>query len=68
MKHNLLPNQTIRIHAKKCGVRIYELADALGISEATITRRLRYELGERDTADYISAIDTIAAERAAVAC
>ena len=61
MKHSSLPNQTIREHAKQCGVRLWELADFLGISEATITRRLRYEMGERDTADYIQAVNTIAA-------
>ena len=65
MKYSMLPNQTIREHAKQCGVRIYELADVLGLSQATITRRLRYEMGERDTADYIQAVDTIAARRAA---
>ena len=68
MKHTLLPNQAIRTHAKQCGVRIYELADVLGVSQATITRRLRYEMGERDTEDYISAIDNVAARRSAVGC
>ena len=66
MKHTLLPNQAIRTHAKQRGVRIYELADVLGVSQATITRRLRYELCAKDTADYITAIDRCAARHAAL--
>ncbi len=65
MKHDLLPNQTVRRHAKKNGVRIYELGDVLGVSQATITRKLRYEMGEADTNRYIAAINTIIDRRAA---
>lgn len=64
MKHCLLPNQEVRAHAKKSGVRIYEIADALHLSQATITRRLRYELPSEDTQIYLAAIDTIAERRA----
>lgn len=66
MKHTLLPNQSIRTHAKKCGVRIYDIADSFGVSQATITRRLRYELDETEQRQYIKAIDKIAASRATV--
>lgn len=65
MKQSILCNRRVRNHARKKEVRLWELADALGVSQATITRRLRYELGEHDTADYIAAIDTIAAARTA---
>lgn len=65
MKHNLLPNQSIRVHAKQSGVRIYELGDVLGVSQATITRALRYELPEQEQQRFIAAIDTVAASRTA---
>lgn len=68
MKHKFLPNQAIRTHAKENGVRIYEIADVLGVSQATITRALRYECSEKDRPRYISAIDTVATRHAAVGC
>ena len=67
MKYSELANQDIRRRAKESGVRIFELCAPLHISEATLTRRLRYELDERDTARYLAAIDEIAESRAAMA-
>lgn len=56
-------NYAIRDAARLKKVRFWQIADVLGISEATFTRRMRYELpdGERETILLI--IDQIAAER-----
>ena len=37
-------NNTIREQAKSNGVKFWEIAEAMGVSEATVTRMLRREL------------------------
>lgn len=37
-------NLAIRNALKRCGLYSYNLADILGVSEATITRMMRHEL------------------------
>lgn len=39
-----MANQDIRNEAKKAGVKFWQIADKLGISEPTITRLMRREL------------------------
>ncbi len=39
-------NTDIRKYAKSHGVRLWQIADELGISEITMSRKLRYELSE----------------------
>lgn len=39
-------NTDIRKYAKTHGVRLWQIADELGISEITMSRKLRYELSE----------------------
>lgn len=39
-----MANQDIRNEAKKAGVKLWQIADKLGISEPTITRLMRREL------------------------
>ena len=54
-----LANQDIRNHAKEKGVPIWDVAANLGMSESTISRRLRMELPETEKEKYISVIDSI---------
>lgn len=58
-------NIDIRKYAKEKGVRLWEVAIALNISEPTITRRLRVELPDGDKAKIFTTIDRVAAQHAA---
>ena len=58
-----MTNQNIRDYAKNKGVRFWEVADKMNVSEPTITRKLRYELSKEDTQKIMSIIDEIAQTR-----
>ena len=57
-------NQEIRQHAREQGVKLWQVAKALGISEPTMTRRLRSELPAEEKGRFLDTIDRIAAEHA----
>lgn len=57
-------NRDIRGYAKAKGVYLYEVAEMLNISEPTIMRWLRNTLTDDRKTEIISAIDTVAAQRA----
>ena len=57
-------NQIIRDYARSKGVYLYEIATACGISEPTITRRLRVELSDDEKRELFAVIDRIAVEHA----
>ena len=56
-------NQEIREYAAKNGIYLWEIALALGISEPTLTRKLRTELPDRDREEIIRIINDLAAMR-----
>ena len=56
-------NQEIREYAAKNGVYLWEIALAMGISEPTMTRKLRMELPEHDREMIIRVINELAAMR-----
>lgn len=56
-------NEDIRAIAHLKKVYLYEIADALGVSEPTFNRWLRKELSENKKADIRSAIDIISEQR-----
>ena len=56
-------NQEIREYAAKNSVYLWEIALALGISEPTMTRKLRTELQEHDREMIIRIINELAAMR-----
>lgn len=56
-------NQEIREYAAKNNVYLWEIALAMGISEPTMTRKLRTELPERDREMSIRVINELAAMR-----
>lgn len=58
-------NSDIRTKAKAAGVFLYQVADFLGISEPTLTRKLRRELAEQDKETFFNAIDSIKAQQEA---
>jgi len=53
-------NQDIRKTAAKNGVRIWQIADKLGVHEVTLVKRLRYELSEAEKAEIFDIIDALA--------
>ena len=59
----MLANTDIRAAAKSAGVRLWELADHFGISEPTVTRKLRRELPQGEKQRIFSAIEEIAKEK-----
>jgi hypothetical protein len=51
-----MKNQRLRLMAKGSGVALWEIADYLKISEATLTRRLRTKLTEEREKEITDAI------------
>ena len=56
-------NQEIREYAAKNNVYLWEIALAMGISEPTMTRKLRTELPDRDREEIMRIINDLAAMR-----
>ena len=53
----MMKNLEVRIALAKNDMRQWELADALGVSEATITRWMRHEMSDAKQADIIEKIN-----------
>lgn len=53
------PNQRIRDALSKNGIRQYLLAEYLGISEFTLSRRLRNEFSPSDTQTMLDVIEEL---------
>ena len=60
-----MANQDIRQYAKKAGVRLWEVAEFLGISDPTMKRKLRNELPETEKAKLFEIIDKLAKKETA---
>lgn len=60
-------NIAIREQAKSSGVRLWEIADALGVSEATVTRMLRRELLEAEQRKILNIVAVLAQRKEAEA-
>ena len=58
-------NMEIRKLARTKGVYLYEIADALQVSEPTFNRWLRKEFPEKRKADVLAAIEIIAEQKQA---
>lgn len=57
-----MSNADVRTVAKKAGVFLYQVAAAMGISEPTMTRKLRFELSDKEKESIFEAIKHIEAE------
>lgn len=55
-------NQVIRREARACNVPLWRIAVRLGISEPTMTRRLRKELPEEEQQEILNVIHQLAEE------
>ena len=60
-----MTNAEIKAKAKGKGVTLWQIADRLGISEPTMTRKMRHELPEAEQTRILSIIDDIATENEA---
>ena len=52
----VMTNKSIREYAKKKGVYLWQIAKEMGISEPTMTRRMRSELSEQEQENIMSII------------
>lgn len=59
-----MANQIIRGELRERKVYQWELAKALGISEAAMVRKMRIELSDEETIKLLGKIDEIALEKA----
>lgn len=55
-----MSNQTIRTKATENRVRLWQIADALGITDSTFSRKLRKELPDNEKQKIFKIIDEIA--------
>ena len=60
-------NQRIREHAKNKGVKLWEVADILGIHESALSRKLRKELSDTERDNILSIIDKVAESKSKTA-
>lgn len=52
-------NKDIRTYAKENNVKLWQIAKAMGISEPTMTRKLRSELPEQDKQTFRRIVDEL---------
>lgn len=61
-----MANQDIKSEAKKAGVKLWQIAEAIGISDVTLSRRLRHEFKLAEKERVRAAIAELSRERDAV--
>ena len=54
-----MPNNDIRLRAAGAGVKLWQIAERLGITDSSFSRRLRHELADDEKARIISIIEQI---------
>lgn len=60
---NTSANVDVRAKAMSCGLRMWEVAEELGILDSALSRKLRRELPEEEKQKIYAAIDRIVARR-----
>lgn len=55
-----MTNQEIRQTAKKSGVKLWQIADKLGINDGNFSRKLRHELTESERVNILNIIAELA--------
>lgn len=56
-------NMVIRTASKSAGVRLWQIAEALGIQETALSRKLRHELPTEEKNKILGIIEALAQER-----
>lgn len=62
-KYAISTNKELREKMRASGVTFWQIADVLGVSEMTVSRRFRKELLEQDKEKYRKIIDDLAAQK-----
>ena len=57
-----MKNQDIRRTAAGAGIKLWQIADALGIADCSLSRKLRKELPDDEKKEIFSIIDRLAKE------
>lgn len=57
-----MKNQEIRNAIRSAGVRQWQVAEAMGLREDTLSRKLRHELNEESKQEVLAAIERAKAE------
>lgn len=55
-------NQDIKLRAAGAGVRLWQIAEKLGIADSSLSRKLRKELSENEKQKIFGIIDELAGE------
>ena len=55
-------NESIRKATKESGVKLWQVAEALGVKDYDFSRKLRHELPPEETEKILSIIDELAKE------
>lgn len=58
-----MQNREIREAAKRYSVKLWQIAERLGVSEFTFSRKLRREVNEDEKAKILSIIENLKAEQ-----
>ena len=56
-------NQEIRSEAKRAGVRLWEIAERLGVNDGNFSRKLRRELNPEERRKILAIINDLETER-----
>ena len=56
-------NKEVREHAVKCGIRLWQIANSLGINDGNFSRKLRQELPQEEKEKILKIIDRLAQEK-----
>lgn len=59
-------NQEIRSEAKRAGVRLWEIAERLGVNDGNFSRKLRRELNPEERRKILAIINDLETERMGV--
>lgn len=59
-------NKEIRIAARDAGVRLWQVAERIGMNDGNFSRKLRRELPDQEKKDVLEIIKTLAAEKTEV--
>lgn len=57
---NVRANEDLRAKAKAAGVRLWQIAPRMGMSEATLTRHLRFPMPEDERTAFLRAVEELA--------
>lgn len=58
-----MSNQDIRIAMIQANIKQYQVADKLGIAEHNFSRKMRYEISEKEKARVLQAIEELKNKR-----